>query len=116
MRYKMIYYAKPTGERVTVAESTFAGKRVKGVAVCHINDTYDKEFGDKLAQARCDHAISTKRVRRINKQLDWYKKYINNLYEELHKAEVAGDKATDRFFETKEIVENLVSQTKISEQ
>lgn len=115
MRYKMIYYTKPTGERVTVAESTFAGKRVKGVAVCHINDTYDKEFGDKLARARCDHVISTKRVRRINKKLNWYKQYMKNLYEEFLKTDVAVDKAVDRFFETKEIVENLVSQTKISE-
>lgn len=115
MRYKMIYYTKPTGERVTVAESTFAGKRVKGVAVCHINDAYDKEFGDKLAKARCDHAISTKRVRRINETLDWYKKFMKNVYEGFLKTEVAVDKAADRFFETKEIVENIVSQTKVSE-
>ena len=52
MKYKMIYYTKKTGEHVTIAESTFAGKRVKGVSVCHVEDTYDKYLKESRGKVK----------------------------------------------------------------
>lgn len=49
-----------------IALSTYAGKTVRGVAKCHPNDTFDVEFGRKLAAARCNAKIAMKRA--INAQ------------------------------------------------
>ena len=110
MKYKMIYYTKKTGEHVTIAESTFAGRRVKGVSVCHVEDTYDKEFGDKLAQARCDHAISMKRLAERNSELNFYKYLIQQYVTTYNKINKSIDTATDRFHETKRALE-LIEQS-----
>ena len=45
-----------------IALSTYAGKTVRGVAKCHPNDTFDVEFGRKLAAARCNAKIAAKRM------------------------------------------------------
>jgi hypothetical protein len=45
-----------------IALSTYAGKTVRGVAKCHPNDTFDVEFGRKLAAARCNAKIAVKRA------------------------------------------------------
>jgi len=64
--YNYKYVVIP-GEKV-IAISTYAGRTVKGVAKCHPNDTFDVEFGKKLAAARCNEKISYKRLTRaLNK-------------------------------------------------
>lgn len=64
--YNYKYVVIP-GEKV-IAISTYAGRTVKGVAKCHPNDTFDVEFGKKLAAARCNEKISYKRLTRaVNK-------------------------------------------------
>lgn len=45
-----------------IALSTYAGKTVRGIAKCHPNDTFDVEFGRKLAAARCNAKIAAKRA------------------------------------------------------
>ena len=108
MRYKMIYYTKPTGEKVTIAESTFAGRRVKGVSVCNVADTYNKEFGDALAKAKCDNAISLKRVERLNKAIASYNMSIEYMVMQLRKVTGAQNKATARLEETQTAVDQLL--------
>jgi hypothetical protein len=51
-----------------IALSTYAGKTVRGVAKCHPNDTFDVEFGRKLAAARCNEKIARKRYERAFSQ------------------------------------------------
>lgn len=64
--YNYKYVVIP-GEKV-IAISTYAGRTVKGIAKCHPNDTFDVEFGKKLAAARCNEKIAGKRlVRALNK-------------------------------------------------
>lgn len=58
------------GVRKVVAVSTFAGKPVRGVAVCAEDDEFDLEFGKKLAKARCDVAVAKKRVNRAYDKYD----------------------------------------------
>ena len=50
--------------RKVIAVSTFAGKPVRGVAVCAEDDEFDLEFGKKLAKARCDVVVAKKRLNR----------------------------------------------------
>lgn len=44
-----------------IALSSYAGRPVRGIAKCHPNDTFDVEYGKKLAAARCNYKIAVKR-------------------------------------------------------
>lgn len=55
------------GSRV-IAVSTYAGKTVRGVAVCHTGDEFSLEKGKKLAALRCAEKIAKKRVARANRK------------------------------------------------
>ncbi len=59
MRYK--FYVT---DNMVVCVSSYAGKKVRGVAKCDPKDTFDLGDGKKLAQARCDYKIAKKRVLR----------------------------------------------------
>ncbi len=58
-RYRF-YFA---GNKV-IATSTYGGRTVRGVAICHPEDTYSVEIGKKLAAARCNEKIAAKRYAR----------------------------------------------------
>lgn len=58
-------YKDPETKKV-IAVSTFAGKTVRGVAKCHPNDSFDEEFGKKLAVARCNLKVAQKRQARAD--------------------------------------------------
>lgn len=53
-----------------IAVSTYGGKTVRGVAICHPDDTFNFELGKRLAAARCNEKIAIKRYARANKCLD----------------------------------------------
>ena len=53
-----------------IAVSTYEGKKVRGVAKCDESDNFDIEKGKKLAAARCNLKIATKRRKRADKQYD----------------------------------------------
>ena len=52
------------GKTKVVAVSTYAGKVVRGVAKCDVNDTFSLEKGKELAAARCNEKIAKKRLTR----------------------------------------------------
>lgn len=56
------------GSRV-IAVSTYAGKTVRGVAICHTGDAFSLEKGKKLAALRCAEKIAKKRVARANRKI-----------------------------------------------
>ena len=66
MRHKYKYYR---ANNKIICVSTFAGKPVRGVAVCSPNDEFDYDKGAKLARLRCDAKIATKRFNRADKKL-----------------------------------------------
>ena len=72
------YVVMPTK---VIALSTYAGRTVRGIAKCHPNDTFDEEYGKKLAAARCNAKIAEKRYARA---LSKYNEYVNRI----HKLEV----------------------------
>ena len=55
------------GKTKVVAVSTYAGKTVRGVAKCDVNDTFSLEKGKELATARCNEKIAKKRLTRAQK-------------------------------------------------
>lgn len=55
---------------MVVAVSSFAGKKVRGVAKCNPNDTFDIEKGKALAEARCAEKIAKKRLKRAYERTD----------------------------------------------
>jgi hypothetical protein len=57
------YHFYETKNKV-IATSTYAGKRVRGVAVCHPEDEFNYETGQKIAAARCTYKVSVKRYNR----------------------------------------------------
>lgn len=60
--------------------STYAKKPVHGYAVLNDNeDTFDLENGIKLAKARCDVAITEKRLKELQRRIE----EINTLIDEL---------------------------------
>ena len=52
------------GKTKVIAVSTYAGKAVRGVAKCDINDTFSFEKGKELAAARCNEKVAKKRFAR----------------------------------------------------
>ena len=58
MSYPLEKYRFYTDGRRVIAVSTYAGKTVRGVAVCHADDNFD------LAAARCNEKIAEKRLER----------------------------------------------------
>lgn len=71
-----------------VAVSTFAGKKVKGVAKCDPSDIFDEDYGKELAAARCAAKIAKKRFERASKKVKeakiaWEKanKYYDDMFD-----------------------------------
>lgn len=60
--YNYKYVVIPS--KKVIAISTYAGRTIKGVAKCHPNDEFDVEFGKKLAAARCNEKVASKRFQR----------------------------------------------------
>jgi len=77
------------GNRV-IAVSTYAGRTVRGVAVCAAGDNFDLEKGKRLAAARCNQKIAYKRVRRAMAR-------VANAEEEREKAELHYNKMDEYY-------------------
>jgi len=70
-KYKFYVATTVTGEPYkVVAVSSYAGRPVRGVAKCANDDKFDLETGKKLAAARCNQKIATKRYRRAVARLN----------------------------------------------
>lgn len=57
------------GSRV-IAVSTYAGRTVRGIAVCHDGDEFSLEKGKQLAALRCAEKIARKRLNRAMKKVN----------------------------------------------
>lgn len=57
------------GSRV-IAVSTYAGRTVRGIAVCHDGDKFSLEKGKQLAALRCAEKIARKRLNRAERKVD----------------------------------------------
>ena len=91
MARKYHFYTQPAKNKV-ICVSHFAGKPVRGVAICSEHDEFNEETGRKLAQARCDLAMSKLRVRDRNAE-------VTKAYAERDAAYKRADKANERLMD-----------------
>ena len=61
--YKFAYVGN-----IVIAITSYAGKTVKAYAKCHSTDTFDREFGEKLAMARANVKVAKKRAARAKQK------------------------------------------------
>lgn len=73
--------------RKIIALSTYAGKTVRGVAICSEHDKFNIEKGKALAAARCNEKVAAKRYARANQKLIEALDERNTSYEKCAKAE-----------------------------
>ena len=68
-RYKYYQYVDKKGRQVVVAVSRHAGRTIKGYAICDPADEFDLEVGKKLAAARCNQKVLSKKVNECEDKL-----------------------------------------------
>ena len=68
-KYKFITHNRKDGRVEIIALATFAGKMVRGKAICALDDAFDEEKGKLLAAARCNEKIAAKRYKRAQRKL-----------------------------------------------
>lgn len=86
-KYNIVIHQHPDYNTTEIiAFSTYAGKVVKGKAICHIDDTYDEQKGTELAVARCAERIARKRqarsvrlLKKAHDQLKMAQKYVDDM-------------------------------------
>ena len=69
MNFPLSKYQFYVHDNRVIAVSTYAGKTVRGIAICDSNDKFDIELGKKIAASRCNEKIAKKRLDRSVKKL-----------------------------------------------
>ena len=77
----------PDEQKKVIALTSYAGKAVKGVAVCSEHDEFDVEVGKRLASARANVKVAMKRKARAEKKLAYFDKIIDDVEREYHELE-----------------------------
>lgn len=67
-KYKFYQTKTADGCQKIIAVATYAGKTVRGVAICHPSDTFDLEIGKEIAAARCAVKVSERRLKRAERK------------------------------------------------
>lgn len=72
-RFHVVDTKNSDGQKVkkVIAISTYAGKPVRGVAICSVHDEFDLEKGKRLAAARCNEKVAKLRYKNSSAQLDY---------------------------------------------
>ena len=103
--YKFLNYTDSKGRQIVLAISTYAGKIVKGKAICNPDDIFNLSTGKNLARARCNLKVATKRRKAITQ------KYWQAI-EELKKAKRRMDKMAKVLSEVSEAENMAYNQLK----
>ena len=67
-KYKFFNTTTRNGSTKIIAVTTYAGKTVRGVAICHPEDKFDEQKGKEIAAARCAVRVAKKREARAEKK------------------------------------------------
>jgi hypothetical protein len=111
------YYDKNKKCKAVKAVTTYAGKYISAVSYAHPNDTYDFEFGKKVAQKRLDIKLAHKRAASMRARAERYamliveyKKEIKRMDKEMRKAlTLVGDRLVDASTYEKELEDLLAT-------
>ncbi len=106
-KYRFFTQETPRGIK-TIAVTTYAGKTVRGTALCAPNDTYDEETGKKIAAARCNLKVAEKRLTRAE-----HKYYAAKVMEAdarcyVDKMDRYWDDAEEAYWEANAVLEDLI--------
>lgn len=100
------------GHSKVIAVSSFAGQTVRGVAKCAPNDTFDLEYGKRLAIARCASKIAEKRAVRAEAKVieayDMVNKTLDHLFKMLRYSADAESVAEDAMCNLAEVSCNVI--------
>ena len=83
------YTEKNSGRQVVKATTLFAGKPINAFAKCDPADTFDKEFGEKVAEKRLDIKITKKNAASCRRRARVYAGLITELEAALVRARKA---------------------------
>ena len=108
MRYK--FY---NSDKKVVCLSSFCKKTVRGIAKCNDDiDTFDLEYGKRLAQARCDKAIAEKRVNRATERVEEAKVALEKATEEMARMLSYLNDSNKELVEAEENLEKILDERK----
>lgn len=96
------------GNRI-IAVSTYAGRTVRGVAVCADGDSFDIEKGKRLAAARCNQKIAQKRVARARKRLEDASQAVYQANRHFDKMDTYYEDAIEAFDKATQAIQSLES-------
>ena len=68
-KYTFVTHTRKDGRVEVIAISTFAGKPVRGKAICAKDDIFDYTKGQELAAARCNAKVTAKRYARAKRKI-----------------------------------------------
>lgn len=94
--YKFYTHTRKDGSKEIIAVSSYAGKRVKGKAICDPADEYNEVVGKELAKLRCAVKIDLKRAKRAEAE----KEYLLSLRDEINRLIVKNDKYVEDSIDT----------------
>lgn len=69
-KYKYYVTKTKAGEHKVIAATTYAGRTVRGVAICSKDDEFSLEKGKQLAAMRCALKVANKRLNRATDKVD----------------------------------------------
>lgn len=75
-KYTFVTHTRKDGRVEVIAISTFAGKPVRGKAICAESDTFDYQKGMELAAARCNAKVAAKRYARAKQKIAEAEKFV----------------------------------------
>lgn len=96
-----------------IAVSTYGGKTVRGVAICHPEDKFNIELGKKLAAARCNEKVAAKRYARATQR---YKTAEIAYREASEQVDRMSDYRNDAFIamnEASQAVDSLIAKMRV---
>ena len=106
-KYKFVETTDAQGNKQVIAISTYAGRTVKGVATCAPEDEYNLEAGKKLAAAKCEVKVATKRMKFAAWRRDILKNAIDRMTERYFKYCRVVDETTEALAEAEEALKNI---------
>ena len=106
MKYK--FYTNGSGK--IIATSTYAGKTVRGVAKCSMNDEFNLEKGQTLAAARCNSRVAHKRRDNAFRKYTEAQRAFDVAQAHLRAMESYYDDAYDAMLDADNAVEALLSE------
>jgi hypothetical protein len=110
------YVDKKTGVHIVKAVTIYAGRYVEAIAKCDPTDTFDLEFGTKIALTRLDLKIAKKRQVSMKAWANASKEYLEYLKAQERKARKANEYAEvavlDRKVEIKKLEAALAEMLK----